>query len=143
MTVTARRIAIATLTAITTASIVTSCAPSSRTITIDGTTITAELATTPEAQQTGLSGRADLPEGSGMLFELPSPQSTAVWMQDMRFPIDVVWISDQQVAGIDTLTPCKQGEECPRISSPGTVDAILEAPRGTFQGIPPGTPVEW
>lgn len=110
-------------------------------VTIDGVTVTAEQATSTEAQREGLSGRDSVPEGTGMWFPLEPPQRTEVWMQDTRVPLDVVWIRDRRVVGIATLQPCSS-EPCPREASPGAVDAILEAPAGTFTGTRAGATVE-
>ena len=59
-------------------------------VTIDGVTVTAEQATSTEAQRQGLSGRDSVPEGTGMWFPLEHAQRTEVWMQDTRVPLDVV-----------------------------------------------------
>ena len=66
-------------------------------MTIDGVTVTAEQATSTEAQRQGLSGRDSVPEGTGMWFPLEHAQRTEVWMQDTRVPLDVVWIRDGRV----------------------------------------------
>ena len=110
-------------------------------VTIDGVTVTAEQATDTEAQREGLSGRDSVPEGTGMWFPIDPAQRTEVWMQDTRVPLDVVWMRDGRVTGVVTLQPCST-EPCPRETSPGVVDAILEAPAGTFAGIDPGTLVD-
>ncbi|GEC77024.1 DUF192 domain-containing protein [Microbacterium maritypicum] len=73
-----------------------------------------------------------------MWFPIGPAQPTDVWMQDTRVPLDVVWIRDGRVTGVVTLQPCTS-DPCPRESSPGAVDAILEAPAGTFAGTKPGT----
>jgi uncharacterized protein len=49
------------------------------------------VATAPERSQ-GLSGRAELPPGTGMLFVYEQPGIYAFWMIDMQFPLDFVWI---------------------------------------------------
>ncbi|WP_298807051.1 DUF192 domain-containing protein [uncultured Pseudokineococcus sp.] len=110
-------------------------------VTIDGVTVTAEQATSVEAQRAGLSGRDSVPEGTGMWFPLAPAQCTEVWMQDTRVSLDVVWIRDGRVTGVVTLQPCST-EPCPRESSPGAVDAILEAPAGTFSQTVVGATVE-
>ncbi|WP_426621892.1 DUF192 domain-containing protein [Microbacterium sp. As-52] len=56
-------------------------------------------------------------------------------------PLDVVWIRDGRVAGIATLQPCSSAP-CPHEASPGPVDAILEAPAGTFGSAAPGSVVD-
>lgn len=110
-------------------------------VTIDGVTVTAEQAATAEAQREGLGGRDSVPEGTGMWFPIEPAQRTEVWMQDTRVPLDVVWIRDGRVTGLVTLQPCST-DPCPREASPGVVDAILEAPAGTFPDTTPGAFVD-
>lgn len=110
-------------------------------VTIDGVTITAEQATSTDAQREGLSGRDSVPDGTGMWFPLEPAQRTEVWMRDTRVPLDVVWIRDGRVTGVVTLQPCST-DPCPREASPGVVDAILEAPAGTFSHVSPETTVQ-
>jgi uncharacterized membrane protein (UPF0127 family) len=58
---------------------------------IGSTTIAAEVADTPEARTTGLSGHAPLLEGQGMLFIFDWEGEWGIWMKDMLFSIDIVW----------------------------------------------------
>lgn len=138
-----RRIAAAS-TAILAVVVLSSCAPTRTDVTIDGITVSAELANTPKKQQQGLRGRVDLLADQGMLFELGEPQSTEVWMFNVQIPLDVVWIKDGEVLRVDTLNPCVSDiqDECARTPSPGDVDTILEAPAGTFAHVQPGTIVK-
>lgn len=69
-------------------------------------TVTAEQATSADAQREELSGRASVPEGTGMWFPIDLAQSTEVWTHDTRMPFDVVWIRDGRVEGVVTLQPC-------------------------------------
>jgi len=121
-----------------------SAAPDRRTavVTIDGGhEFHVELATTPDQQRDGLSGRHDLPEGTGMLFQFDEPAKYEVWMAGMEIPIDAAWISGDQVLAVDTLEPCTTHEQsrCPRWTSPGDADTLLEVPAGSLEAITPGT----
>lgn len=65
-----------------------------------------EIADTPYERERGLSGRADL-EVNGMLFAFEKPDYYSIWMKDMRFSIDVIWI-DENLTVVDitkNLTP--------------------------------------
>lgn len=53
-----------------------------------------EIAETPEARTQGLSGRDELPDSLGLLFVFPEADYHAMWMKDMYFPIDIIWISE-------------------------------------------------
>lgn len=52
-----------------------------------------ELAITGHEQTQGLSGRAELAAGSGMLFVWAQESRRSFWMPDMNFPLDLVWIN--------------------------------------------------
>ena len=54
-----------------------------------------ELAVTPDQRAQGLSGRANLATGTGMLFVYENEVSPPFWMKEMRFPLDMVWIDAQ------------------------------------------------
>ena len=59
--------------------------------------VMAEIADTRAAQIKGLSGRSSIQELNGMLFVNDKPDLTDIWMKDMRFPIDILWISNGTV----------------------------------------------
>jgi uncharacterized membrane protein (UPF0127 family) len=102
-----------------------------------------QLATTPDQQRDGLSGRDELSEGTGMLFTFDGPAERQVWMAGMEIPIDIAWILDGQVIATETLDPCttETQDECPRWTSPAEADTLLEVPAGALDGIEPGTTV--
>ncbi len=52
------------------------------------------LRDTPTAadQQRGLSGVEGLADDEGMLFRLGGPKVQGMWMKDMRFAIDILWV---------------------------------------------------
>jgi uncharacterized membrane protein (UPF0127 family) len=61
----------------------------------------AELADTEARRVRGLSGRKSLSKGQGMLFVFDSIDRHGIWMKDMTFPIDIVWIgANYQIVGI-------------------------------------------
>lgn len=66
-----------------------------------------EIAETPEQRARGLSGRDELKDGKGMLFVFPEPGYHSIWMKDMYFPIDIIWISeDFKVVSVnDNVSP--------------------------------------
>lgn len=63
-------------------------------IKIAGKTLKVDLALTADEQERGLSGRNFLGEDEGMLFVFNQADKYSFWMKDMRFPIDIIWISD-------------------------------------------------
>ena len=69
---------------------------------IGGQSVRVDLAISPEAQERGLSGRAGLADGEGMLFVFAQPGRKMFWMRKMNFPIDIIWIAeDMQVIFIE------------------------------------------
>lgn len=59
--------------------------------------IAAEIADTPATRMKGLSGVKSLPELQGMLFVTKQADYTGIWMKDMKFPIDILWIENGTV----------------------------------------------
>ena len=62
-------------------------------VTIGAFTWPVELALTGEQQAQGLSGRAELAAGTGMLFVWNQESRRSFWMPDMNFPLDLVWLN--------------------------------------------------
>ena len=61
----------------------------------------AEVANTDATRQKGLGGRSCIGENQAMLFEFNSPGNYSFWMKDMKFPLDIVWLSvDKKVVFI-------------------------------------------
>lgn len=75
----------------------------------------------------GLSGRASLDEGRGMLFAMPKDDYQRFWMKGMQFPIDIVWIENSRAIGCEERT--LPGDQ--RIfTSPGKASLVLETSAG-------------
>jgi len=139
----ARIAAVAALVAVLTGCAATP-APSSAVVDVGtGLEFRVHLASTPDQQRDGLSGRHELSEGTGMLFTFDGPAERQVWMAGMEISLDVAWILDGQVLAVETLNPCttETEDECPRWTSPGDADTLLEVPAGALDGIEPGTTV--
>lgn len=65
------------------------------TMTLPDGNVSVEIASTKEEVEQGLSGRERMDQNEGMLFVFPSMGQYAFWMKDMKFPLDMVWISDE------------------------------------------------
>ncbi len=63
------------------------------TVRLGDTAFAVEIAATNEARVRGLSGSAPLAEGRGMLFIFDRAGYHSIWMKDMRFALDIIWIS--------------------------------------------------
>lgn len=107
-------------------------------IKINNHVITVALADTPAEQARGLSGCAEIPENSGMLFPYSPAQDATFWMKDMLIPIDIIWIRDGEVIGIEVnIQPplprqsfsdggSPPDSDLPLYHSPGPITAVLE-----------------
>lgn len=106
--------------------------PITKTVQIGGVAIRAELATTPAEQTQGLSGRTSLTSGTGMLFVFGHPSNWGIWMKDMNFPIDVLWITDDfKISDIvENMSPASYPTDyMPHMP----VRYVLEIPAGTVK----------
>jgi len=82
--------------------------PKTARIELDGVMLTVELATTPAAQQQGLSNRDSMPTDHGMLFVFNQEAEWGFWMREMRFSLDMIWFNaNRQAVFIEhDLPPC-------------------------------------
>jgi len=54
----------------------------------------AMVVSTPEAREKGLSGKDKLGRNQAMFFVFEKPEIVSIWMKDMKFPIDIIWIDE-------------------------------------------------
>jgi uncharacterized membrane protein (UPF0127 family) len=130
--------ATATATAVITVTTAIPSAATSTQIVLDGVNLYVEIASTPEAQQRGLSGRTSLAPNHGMLFDFTSEGegTYGFWMPDMRFPLDIIWFNAQrQVVYIQqNLPPCPPAPQaCPVFAPPVNALYVLEVNAGFVQ----------
>ena len=115
---------------------------------VKNTTVMVEIVATPEKLAQGLSGRDGLAENIGMLFVVAQNTRPTFWMKDMKFPIDIIWINDNMVVGIEKNVPIPQDpnntSSLERYSPSTGVDYVLEVESGFTQknSIAPGDEVE-
>jgi hypothetical protein len=64
------------------------------TIRIERTPIAVDIADTLDERIEGLSGRESLGESEGLLFIFEASGRHGIWMKDMNFPIDIIWVGD-------------------------------------------------
>ena len=56
-----------------------------------------QIARTNEARANGLSNRESLCKECAMAFVFDTPGQYGVWMKDMRFPLDILWVRNGKV----------------------------------------------
>ena len=92
-------------------------------------TLTVEVATTPDQRRRGLSHRATLAAGSGMLFVFPTTRRACMWMKNTRIPLTAAFLNAQGVIVQTTaLTPRDTTLRC--AATP--VRAVLETAPDTL-----------
>ena len=94
-----------------------------------------EVAVSPEERIKGLSGRASLDAGTGMLFVFEKADRLRFWMREMEFPLDMVWISAGcRVVDISDNVPQPEPDtslaDLPRYSPEAVAKYVLEINAG-------------
>jgi len=62
---------------------------------VESTPISVTIADEEHERIQGLSRRESLGDFEGMLFVFPEEDYYGIWMRDMRFPIDILWIDNE------------------------------------------------
>ena len=93
-----------------------------------------ELVNTPASITQGLSGRTGLDGIDGMLFVFDQPAIRNFWMKGMAMPIDIIWLYQGKVVGIErNVQPPPEGttdQALERYLAPQVVDMVLETAPG-------------
>jgi len=106
------------------------------TVKIDGVVLEVQIADTDPRRARGLMFQEQLPLDEGMLLVFDDANKRSIWMLNMQFPLDVIWIDDNsKVVFIEkNVPPCKTALEtvtCPSYKG-GSKDAkyVLEVTAG-------------
>jgi uncharacterized membrane protein (UPF0127 family) len=96
------------------------------------TPFTVEIVVTPEAIMKGLSGREQLISGEGMMFIFPEISKQSMWMPEMKFPLDIIWLNEDLTVVHITYNckPCKSRSDCRSYSSEFQVKYAIEFKAG-------------
>lgn len=103
-------------------------------LTTDRAELTLLLADTESERQQGLSGRDELPL-DGMLFVIDPVRQTDIWMRDMRFDLDIIWLRDGRVVHRELSVPAARAQDRnpPTYGPSAPVDAVVEVAAGTAE----------
>lgn len=104
------------------------------TLTINQHSFNVALAATSAQQIKGLSGCNEIPRNSGVYFPLAQKRIASFWMKEMLIPIDIIWIADGVIIGIEhNVKPPDNinNTDLPTYSPLQPVNAVLELPAGT------------
>src|SRR3712207_3429539 len=114
---------------------------------VNGVVLVADIAATAEQMTMGLSVKGSLNENEAMLFVFKEEAEHTIWMKNMKFPIDIIWIdADKTVVHIEhNLQPCSSGLFCPTYKPIGNSLYVLETVGGFAQkhDIVRGTTIEF
>lgn len=119
------------------------------TLAINNHRFTVTVASTDQEKIKGLAGIKSLGDFEGMLFPLDT-ETASFWMKGMVMDIDIIWIKNDVVAGINHhVSAPKPGEpdsDLPHYHSPVAYpQAVLEVAAGRAEalGIKTGDPVKF
>ncbi len=97
-----------------------------------GQIIKVETVASPSAVKQGLSFRKSLDRGTGMFFVFSTLDYHTMWMPDMNFPLDVIWLDENlDVVHISYgLQPCPTRKMCPVTPSVKMAKYAIEVNEG-------------
>ncbi len=107
-------------------------------LTVNGKTITAEIADDDQERSTGLMYREKLAPNSGMLFVMPQTNYVSFWMRNTLIPLSIAYINPSGM--ILEIHSMKPRDETPIKSNFPGVAYALEMEDGWFDknGVLPG-----
>ena len=102
-----------------------------------GRAFMAEVARTPDDKARGLMFRKRMAADEAMVFVYDAPEPLGVWMKNVEFPIDVLFLAKtgapeklRVVHQLEGIPPCKT-PTCPTYPCPVDVQYFLELPAYT------------
>ena len=99
---------------------------------LHGHTYDTVIRQTEAERQKGLSGTKSLPAHQSMLFVFPSDSRWGIWMKDMNYPIDIVWLDNGQ--RVVYIVKDAQPSSYPTIFRPATYSRyVIELASGTIE----------
>jgi uncharacterized membrane protein (UPF0127 family) len=81
-------------------------------------TLNLEIVSSSSDRSRGLSERKLLPEDKAMLFVFPKEDFHGIWMKEMNFPIDILWL-DEKFEIVDIKKDARP-ESFPEVFKPKT-----------------------
>jgi len=93
-----------------------------------------ELAESMLEQSRGLMFRSSVPDDYALVFPFDRPSRQFIHMLFVRFPLDVLWLVDDEVQRVSTLRPW-------RSVGYATADTVVELPGGAAEGVAEGDTV--
>ncbi|WP_336337057.1 DUF192 domain-containing protein [Haloarcula brevis] len=91
-------------------------------------------AESPLEQSRGLMFRSSIPDDYALVFPFDRPSRQFIHMLFVRFPLDVLWLVDDEVQAVETLRPW-------RSVGYAKADTVVELPGGAAAGVSEGDTV--
>ncbi len=94
--------------------------------------VAGKTAETDEERAKGLGGVESLDPLEGMLFLFEKKHKYNFWMKNMKIPIDIIWVNDNEIVDITRNIPLGKPGESLRMYKPSSeVDRVIEINAGT------------
>lgn len=93
----------------------------------------ATVAKTHQARTKGLSGTESLPKGEAMLFVFETDGSQPIWMKDMNYSIDIVWLDEHKIVVDFEKNATPESYPTKTFSSRQPARYVIELPEGTIK----------
>lgn len=91
------------------------------------------IASTQTAREQGLSGKSEIGTDHALLMVFPSEDQWGIWMKDMNFPIDIVWLNKvKKVVYVVKSAPFSNQTTIYKPKTPASY--VVELPSGTTTG---------
>jgi len=101
-------------------------------VTINDHNFKVAVAASQKEQEIGLSETKSLQQDQGMIFLFQKPDYYSFWMRNMKFPIDIIYISNDTVVTIknDVQTPKNNNDNLTIYTPTKPSDKVLEIQAG-------------
>ena len=95
---------------------------------LGGVDLRLEVADEPAERATGLMGRSEVPDGTGMVFLFDGPTSSRFYMFQVPIPLRAVFVREGAVVGVVDMEPCTESdaEACPLYGPDAQYDTVVE-----------------
>lgn len=103
-----------------------------------------EQSDTELTRQKGLSSRECIPDQNGMLFIFDSAELHGIWMKDMKFSIDIIWLDTSKK--VIHIEPNASPESYPKVFYPqNPASFVIEVKAGQVveRSIKVGQQLNW
>lgn len=104
-----------------------------KSLTIDGTRFNAFVARTEADRQQGLSDSPQINSDQAMVFVFESDSKWGIWMKDMNYPIDILWLDTAKK--VQNIVTNAQPDSYPETSfyPPNNTRYVIELKSGTVK----------